>query len=166
MNYENFRNQQKDEAYESLVQRKNYSKLGMELMEVDAVRQRNYDATNFEMDAWYNILFGEYDEAEKSLAELYAIVSDIESPTAQDIYSGLMGMVKLFRGDAEGALDQFSENINTENYQYYSYFKAVALKAAGKEDDAMEIFEQIANYNFNGLGVSLVRTLAGEQLGS
>jgi len=77
-----------------------------------------------------------------------------------------MGMVKLFRGDAEGALDQFSENINTENYQYYSYFKGVALKAAGKEDDAMEIFKQIANYNFNGLGVSLVRTLAGEQLGS
>ena len=159
-------NQQKDEAYESLVQRKNYSKLGMELMDVDAVRQRNYDATNYEMDAWYNILFGEYDEAEKSLDKLYAIVSDIESPTAEDIYSGLMGMVKLFRGDAEGALDQFSENINTENYQYYSYFKAVALKAAGKEDDAMEIFKQIANYNFNGLGVSLVRTLAGEQLGS
>ena len=159
-------NQQKDEAYESLMQRKKYSKMGMELMEVDVVRQRNYDATNFEMAAWYNILFGEYDEAEKNLVELYAIVSDIESPTAQDVYSGLMGMVTLFRGDAEGALDQFSENINTENYQYYSYFKAVALKAAGKEDDAMEIFEQLANYNFNGLGVSLVRTLAGEQLDS
>ena len=54
-----------------------------------------------------------YDEAEKNLVELYAIVSDIESPTAQDVYSGLMGMVTLFRGDAEGALDQFSENINT-----------------------------------------------------
>ena len=148
------------------MKRKKYSKMGMELMEVDVVRQRNYDATNFEMAAWYNILFGEYDEAEKNLVELYAIVSDIESPTAQDVYSGLMGMVTLFRGDAEGALDQFSENINTENYQYYSYFKAVALKAAGKEDDAMEIFEQLANYNFNGLGVSLVRTLAGEQLDS
>jgi hypothetical protein len=77
-----------------------------------------------------------------------------------------MGMVKLFGGDARGALDQFSENINTENYQYYSYFKAVALRAAGQEGAAAEIFEQIANYNFNGLGVSLVRTLAAEQLSS
>ena len=93
-------------------------------------------------------------------------MSEIESPTALDEYSGLMGMVKLFGGDASGALEQFSENINTENYQYYSYFKAVALRAADQEDAAKEIFEQISSYNFNGLGVSLVRTLAGEQLGS
>jgi len=159
-------NQQKEEAYESLVQRKNYAKLAMNLMEVDAVRQRNYDATNAQMEAWYHILFGNYNEAEKKLGELYTIVSEIESPTALDEYSGLMGMVKLFGGDASGALEQFSENINTENYQYYSYFKAVALRAADQEDAAKEIFEQISSYNFNGLGVSLVRTLAGEQLGT
>ncbi len=138
----------------------------MNLMEVDAVRQRNYDATNAQMEAWYHILFGNYNEAEKKLGELYTIVSEIESPTALDEYSGLMGMVKLFGGDASGALEQFSENINTENYQYYSYFKAVALRAADQEDAAKEIFEQISSYNFNGLGVSLVRTLAGEQLGT
>ena len=159
-------NQQKEEAYESLAQRKIYAERAMGLMEVDEIRQRNYDATNAQMEAWYHILFGDYSAAEKKLVELYSIVSEIESPTALDEYSGLMGMVKLFGGDARGALDQFSENINTENYQYYSYFKAVALRAAGQEDAATKIFEQIANYNFNGLGVSLVRTLAAEQLSS
>ena len=73
-------------------------------------------------------------------------------------------MVHFFRGDPKGAVGYFNENINTENYQYYSYFKALALQGSGQEESATEIFRQLANYNFNGLGISLVRSLAKQRL--
>ena len=78
----------------------------------------------------------------------------------------MMGMVRLFQGDSAGSLSYFNENIDTENYQYFSYFKALALRAAGKDIEARDIFNKLANYNFNGLGASLVRSLAKKQLNS
>lgn len=159
-------NQQKEEAYESLMLRKSYAEQAMSLMEVDDVRQRNFDSNNTRMEAWYHILFGEYNEAEDKLAKLHSIVNNIQSPTALDDYSAMLGMVHLFRGDPKGAVEYFDENINTENYQYYSYFKALALLGSGQEKTATEIFQQLANYNFNSLGSSLVRSLAKKQLKS
>ncbi|SVA89528.1 uncharacterized protein METZ01_LOCUS142382 [marine metagenome] len=157
-------NQQKEEAYESLMLRKSYAQQAMGLMEVDEVRQRDFDSMNTRMEAWYHILFGEYNEAENKLAKLHSIVSNIQSPTALDDHSAMLGMVHLFRGDPKGAVGYFNENINTENYQYYSYFKALALQGSGQEESATEIFRQLANYNFNGLGISLVRSLAKQRL--
>lgn len=157
-------NQQKEEAYESLMLRRNYAKQAMRLMEVDEVRQRDFDSINTRMEAWYHILFGEYNKAENKLAELHSIVSNIQSPTALDDHSAMLGMVHLFRGDPSTASGYFNENINTENYQYYSYFKALALQGSGQEDSAKEIFQQLANYNFNSLGSSLVRSLAKKRL--
>ena len=159
-------NQKKEEAYESLMMRKDYSERAMVLMEVDEVRQRNFDANNAQYQAWYHILFGEYNEAETQLNTLYSIVSKRQSPTALDHYSAMMGMVRLSQGDSAGSLSYFNENIDTENYQYYSYFKALALQASGQNEVAKDIFNKIANYNFNGLGVSLVRSLAKKQLES
>jgi len=159
-------NQKKEEAYESLMMRKYYAEKALAKMEVDEVIQRNFDSNNAQYQAWYHILFGEYNEAETQLNTLYSIVSKIQSPTALDDYSAMMGMVRLFQGDSAGSLSYFNENIDTENYQYYSYFKALALKSAGKDILARDIFNKIANYNFNGLGASLVRSLAKKQLNS
>ena len=159
-------NQKKEEAYESLMMRKYYAEQAMAKMEVDEVIQRNFDTNNAQYQAWYHILFGEYNEAETQLNALYSIVSKIQSPTALDHYSAMMGMVRLFQGDSAGSLSYFNENIDTENYQYYSYFKALALRSAGEDVVARDIFNKIANYNFNGLGASLVRSLAKKQLGS
>ena len=159
-------NQKKEEAYESLMMRKYYAEQAMAKMEVDEVIQRNFDTNNAQYQAWYHILFGEYNEAETQLNALYSIVSKIQSPTALDHYSAMMGMVRLFQGDSAGSLSYFNENIDTENYQYYSYFKVLALRSAGEDVVARDIFNKIANYNFNGLGASLVRSLAKKQLGS
>ena len=75
-------------------------------------------------------------------------------------------MVRLFSGDVAGSLPYFNENINPENYQYYGYFKGLALKQAGQEEDARAIFDYIANYNFNSWEAAIVRSLAKKQLGS
>ena len=158
--------QKQEEAYESLMMRKNYAKQARAKMDVDEVSQANFDYNNAKDQAWYHILFGEYNKAETQLNTLYSIASKIQSPTALDEYSAMMGMVRLFQGDSAGSLSYFNENIDTENYQYFSYFKALALRAAGKDIEARDIFNKLANYNFNGLGASLVRSLAKKQLNS
>ena len=159
-------NQQKEAAFTALSARKNYATAAMSLMEIDEVIQRNFDSFNAQMEAWHYILFGEYDKAEEQLKKLYPIASKIQSPSALDDYNALSGMVRLFTGDTPGSLSYFNENINPENYQYYSYFKGIALKQAGQEEDARAIFDYISNYNFNSWEASLVRSLAKKQLGS
>ncbi len=96
----------------------------------------------------------------------YQIVSKIDSPNALNDYNALSGMIQLFSGNPSGSLSYFTENINPENYQYYSYFKALSLKAAGKNQEAQEIFSYLANYNFNNWAAAMVRALAREQLSS
>jgi len=157
-------NQRQDDAYTALKARKMYATAAMSLMEVDNIQQRNYDAFNAQMEAWYYLLFGEYDKAEKKLSELYSIASKIQSPDALDNYNSLSGMVKLFTGDASGSLKYFNDNINPENYQYYGYFKGLALKQVGKTEEANKIFNYIANYNFNSWEASIVRSLAKKQI--
>ena len=97
-------NQQKEEAYDALNARKNYAASAMSLMEVDDVRQRDFDFLNARNEAWYHILFGEYNKAEEQLDKLYYIASKIQDPSALDNYNALSGMVRLFSGDAKGAL--------------------------------------------------------------
>ena len=104
--------------------------------------------------------------AEEQLAELYPIAGKIQSPSALDNYNALSGMVRLFSGDAQGALSYFKDNINPENYQYYAYFKGLALKSTGEDKKAKAIFNYIANYNFNSWEAVLVRSLAKKQLES
>ena len=159
-------NQQKEEAYDALNARKNYAASAMSLMEVDDVRQRDFDFLNARNEAWYHILFGEYNKAEEQLDKLYSIASKIQDPSALDNYNALSGMVRLFSGDAKGALSYFNDNINPENYLYFGYFKGLALKGAGENAKAEEIFHYIANYNFSGWPPALVRSLAIKQLGS
>ena len=156
--------QRQDDAYTALNERKKYSTAAMSLMDVDNIQQRNYDATNARMEAWYYILFGEYDSADKKLTDLYSIASKIQSPNALDNYNSLSGMVKLFTGDASGALEYFNDNINPENYQYYGYFKGLALKQVGQTEEANRVFSYLANYNFNSWEASIVRSLAIKQL--
>jgi len=159
-------NQQKEEAYSALNARKSYAAAAMGMMDVDEVRQRDFDMLSARNEAWYHILFGEYDKAEEQLAKLHSIASTIQSPSALDDYNALSGMVRLFSGDAQGALNYFKENINPENYIYYGYFKGLALKGTGENAKASAIFNYIANYNFNRWGAALVRSLAIKQLES
>ena len=159
-------NQQKEEALTALNARKDYATAAMSLMKIDEVIQRNFDSFNAQMEAWHYILFGEYDKAEEQLNKLHPIASEIQSPSALDNYNALSGMVLLNTGKIDSSLSYFNENINPENYQYYAYFKGLALKQTGQEKAAREIFDYIANYNFNSWEAALVRSRAKKQLGS
>ena len=117
-------------------------------------------------EAWFHILFAEYNKAEKKLSMVYEIQSKKENVGALDRYNGLYGMLYLMKGDPKSSLKYFNERITVQNFSYFAYFKGLALKATGKGDDANSIFTEIANYNFSGWGAGLVRTLAEKQVES
>ena len=117
-------------------------------------------------EAWYHILFAEYEKAEKKLAEVYKVQSKKEFVGALDQYNALYGMLYLMKGDPKSSLKYFNDRISVQNYTYYSYFKGLALQATGSNEDAKVIFSEIANYNFSGWGAGLVRTLAEKQVAS
>ena len=157
-------NQQKSEAFKSLNQWKKYRKIDLDM---DKEREVNgYNATNYAMEAWMHTLFGDYNEAKSLLAKHYEIAKTWESAGAFDTYNGIYGMVYVMQGNPSKALEYFDDRIDPGNYQYYSYFKALALKATQKEEEAKEIFEFIANYNFLSWEVGLTRNLAQKELDS
>ena len=117
-------------------------------------------------EAWFHILFAEYNKAEKKLANVYEIQSKKENMGALDRYNGLYGMLYLMKGDPKSSLKYFNERITVQNFSYFAYFKGLALKATGESDNANSIFTEIANYNFSGWGAGLVRTLAEKQVAS
>ena len=81
-------------------------------------------------------------------------------------YRAMKGIIALSTGNPTEAIKYLDDKINTENYQYYSYYKGLALKALDRNEEARSIFQALANYNFNGWGASLVRTLSQKQLTS
>jgi len=157
--------QNKKDAYSAILAREKYATKNLELIEADEIDKRNYTSTNKRMRAWYYILFGEYKKAEKELEDYKKIMLKVKSPDALDHYNAMLGMVGLFTGDGNKAIEYLGEEFDVENYPYYSYFRAVVLKGAGQDKLANDIFLQLSNYNFNDLGVSLVKSLAKKQLG-
>jgi hypothetical protein len=87
-----------------------------------------------------NTLFGDYTKAKSLLKKLYEIASKSDNPSALDGYNGISGMVYVMEGNPSKALEFFNERISPANYQYYSYFKALALKATQNKKEANEIF--------------------------
>ena len=159
-------NQNREEAYESMNSLASYREKENSLLAEDYIRERNFKIQDTQNQAWFYLLFGEYDKAEAKLEDLYAIVSKIEGPTALIDYRAMKGIIALSTGNPTEAIKYLDDKINTENYQYYSYYKGLALKALDRNEEARSIFQALANYNFNGWGASLVRTLSQKQLTS
>ena len=118
------------------------------------------------MEAWMHTLFGDYSKAKNLLSKHYQILKDREGEGALDNYKGISGMVYVMQGNPKKALEFFDDRIEPANYQYYSYFKALALKADQREAEANEIFEFIANFNFLSWEAGLTRNLAQKELDS
>tara|TARA_Y100000590_G_scaffold348510_1_gene399567 strand:- start:449 stop:1954 length:1506 start_codon:yes stop_codon:yes gene_type:complete len=157
-------NQQKDEALDALEKWKKYRKANLDTN--NKLNVDSYYANNYVTEAWMNTLFGNYAKAKSLLKKHYDIASKWDSPSALDNYNGVSGMVYVMEGNPAKALEFFNERIAPSNYQYYSYFKALALKAAQNKKEAEGIFEFIANYNFASWEVGLTRELAKKELES
>ena len=80
-------------------------------------------------------------------------------------------MIHLNEGDFTASIESYEKNIGSVgsgplgiDVVYFDYFHGLALKGAGKNDEANALFDRIANENFNGIGRALVRELAKSQI--
>ena len=112
--------------------------------------------------AWNDILFGNYQSAKTRLDDLKTLAGSFQNPTAFDGYYGLSGMLELMERNTEDSEEMFKKG-DIRNV-YFNYFKALALKANGKQEKAKEIFTSISSENFSYLELSLVKGLAHAQL--
>ena len=151
-----------EEAYESLRNRVKYNKQRAKLLN-DPNLTREVKTDEYFQTAWVNILFGNYETAKKNLEKLKEIQEQKNDPTAMYGYHGLTGMVHLMEGNAERAIENFEKGRATAIY--FNYFKGLALKSAGREEEAEKIFKDLAKINFSNWNIAIVRRLANKQLG-
>ena len=154
-------NQMEDEAYFALGQRIKFNKKRAELLKDSNVTRGVKSDEQFQT-AWVNILFGKYEDAKKNLEKLKKIQEERNDPTAMYGYHGLAGMAHLMEGNHELALENF--NNGNETAIYFNYFKGLALKAAGNEEDANKTFSEIATINFSNWNIAIVKRRAQKQL--
>jgi len=154
-------NQMEEDAYESLSNIIKNNKKRAELLNDDNVFREIKSNEQFQT-AWVNILFGKYDLARKNLKQLREIQEEIKDPTALYGFYGLSGMADLMEGNYDNATTNFLKG--NENNIYFNYFKALALRAAGKEKQAENEFIKVANINFSNWDIAIVRRLANKQI--
>ena len=121
-------------------------------------------------DIWYDILFGEYDNARKSLRNYSLLSSEFlsyDSKAMVNFYK-LSGYLNLMEGNINQSISFYEqipkELLEGDNYQLYFY--ALAKKANGNTKQSEELFDYLANYNFAGWENSIIRPLVKNQLKS
>lgn len=175
-------NQQDEDSFKEIEQ---FSKFRKNVMEYNksSMTQKQYqdgqDWLNYQiqlMNAWHDILFGRYDDARESLVSAKQFVEEEikEDPDWQFPYFDINvfeGMIHLNEGDFNASIESFEKTkgkvgtgaLNMDR-AYFEYFHALALKGAGRTDEATPIFTRIANENFYGIGRALTRELAAAQI--
>ena len=128
----------------------------------DENRLKEHRSRQAYLTSWNDILFGNYQSAWKNLETLKEIAGTFQNPTALDGYHGLMGMLHLMEGNTPQSEKFFNKGDNRDTY--FNYFKALALKANGKKENAKEELSAIAGDNFSYLDLALVKVLAQGQL--
>ena len=149
------------EAKKALNKSSEYWKRRAEIIKDKTVSRESRRRTSYN-NAWAAILFGKYELARKNLKELKKISNEIKSPTALYGYFGLLAMTTQGEGDHEAALEFF--NKSDPSNTYFQYYKAIALKSAGKRETANHIFKEISSTNFSYWQLGLVRSRAKQQL--
>ena len=128
----------------------------------------NVESNKYEMKIWFNILFGNYEQAKNLLAEFKTLSEEGLSwnPNALNTYLLLSGYNSLMEGDPSLSLDFYSkvsiETLDDDNY--HSYFKALAMKATGLQQESKHLLVKLANDNCATWQHSVVKNLAKAQI--
>ncbi len=126
------------------------------------------ERNKLDFEIWQNILFGRYEIANQLLEDFKALSSKASSwnPNAMNEYYSLKGYNSLMEGNPELSLENYNQlpPAVIDNDSYHKYFKALALKATGKDKESQEIMIVLANDNFATWQNSIVKNLAKAQI--
>ena len=82
-------------------------------------------------------------------------VDPINNPRKNEPAHELLGLVSLLQGNYSGAIEHYGQA--DPNDIYLQHHLALAHEGAGDNAEAMEIWEDLAVYNFNFVGYALIR---------
>lgn len=104
-------------------------------------------------------------EASTARAEEFAnLVADDSNPRRMERYHELLALTALMRKDYETAIEHYRQaNLSTSpgaGDVKNIYMLATALKAVGQTDEANELMQQVANWNFNSAWFAMLRKTA------
>ena len=106
-------------------------------------------------DGWTAAFKGDYATAIAKVEEYRGLVEQDRNPRKDEGAQLLLGMVELLQGNHQEALAHFDQVPPDD--PYFNYQRAVALEAIGETERAMEIYEELARYNFSDVNYALVR---------
>lgn len=115
-------------------------------------------------DAIASASAGEYDEAVAKAEMIKTTLESISDPNKLRPYDRAHAFINYKQENYDKALEHASK-LDVDNV-YDKYWMAHANKMAGNTDKAMEMFNEIADYNFNNVGYALVRNEVKEMLAS
>jgi Flp pilus assembly protein TadD len=101
---------------------------------------------------------GEAATAKAKSDEIMRIVADTKDPQKDQPAHAILGVLALEQKDYKGAVAHLEQA--NPNDIYLRYERALALDGAGRTADAKALFGKIAQYNFNGADVAVVRAEA------
>ena len=99
---------------------------------------------------------GEFDKAEEKANEIARLVEPDANPRKMEPVHEVRGAIALERGRSREAAEHFRQG-NHENNIYIKYHLAKALEGADQTDQAMKLYEDVASWNFNSVGLALTR---------
>ena len=109
---------------------------------------------------------GDYAGAEAKAEEFAALVSGDTNPRKMERYHELRGLIALMQDDFAGAVEQYRQaNLSTSpggGDVKNVYMLAKALLGSGQDQEAGELLEEIANWNFNSAWFAMLRKTAAE----
>ncbi len=105
---------------------------------------------------------GRFDTAVEKANEIATLVEPDANPRKMEPVHEARGTIALEQGNYEEAAEHFRQG-NYRNTIYIKYNLAKALEGAGQTDEAMELYEDIANWGFNTVDLALTRKEAIEK---
>lgn len=115
-----------------------------------------------ELEGWIHAMEGDYDAALASAEASAEHLAFSKSPRKLEGVHLLKGYIALQQGDAAAALEHFAQS--NEDWITVTFYTARAEEALGNMDKAMQLYREVAEWNFNGIDYALIRNKALEKV--
>jgi tetratricopeptide (TPR) repeat protein len=106
-------------------------------------------------EGWAAAFKGDYATARAKVEEYRGFVEPDRNPRKDDPAHLVLGRIEQLQGNHQAALAHYEQVPGDD--PYFNYQRAVVLEAIGETERAMEIYEELARYNFSNVEYALVR---------
>lgn len=107
---------------------------------------------------------GDFERARSLVDEAMQRVEPINDPTRNQGAHQVAGLIHLLQENFEESANHYAQGDPDDIYATYHH--ALALEGAGRTEEAQALFEKVANWRFNALGLALTRDEARKKLAS